>query len=72
VTVNDTDTDTATNATIQDGSGQLTMMFRINGAAMYARGGNKIPMELLGECAAAATTTSHSVCRPPALTRGRW
>lgn len=47
VTVNDTDTDTARNATIQDGSGQLTMMFRINGAAMYARGGNKVPMELL-------------------------
>jgi predicted amidohydrolase len=47
VTINDTDTATATNATVQDGSGQLTMLFRVNGAAMYARGANKVPMELL-------------------------
>ena len=31
----------------QDGTGSLTMFFRVNGAAVYARGGNKIPMELL-------------------------
>ena len=31
----------------QNGTGTLTMMFRVNGAATYARGGNKIPMELL-------------------------
>ena len=47
VTVNDTDAATAAKAATQDGSGQLTMFFRVNGAPMYARGGNKIPMELL-------------------------
>ena len=47
VTVNDTDSATAATAATQDGSGQLTMFFRVNGAPMFARGGNKIPMELL-------------------------
>eukprot|EP01048_Picozoa_sp_COSAG05_P004578 COSAG05_NODE_251_length_12871_cov_4.691669_12_plen_215_part_00 len=47
VTINDTDPATAARAATQDGSGQLTMFFRVNGAPMFARGGNKIPMELL-------------------------
>jgi len=42
VTANDTDP-----ATLQgkDGSGSLTMRFRVNGANLYSRGGNMIPME---------------------------
>jgi beta-mannosidase len=47
VTINDTDTAIAATAATTDGTGQLTMFFRVNGAAVYARGGNKIPMELL-------------------------
>jgi beta-mannosidase len=47
VTVNDTDASIASAAASQDGTGQLTMFFRVNGAPVYARGGNKIPMELL-------------------------
>ena len=47
VTVNDTDSAIAAKAATQDGSGQLTMFFRVNGAPMFARGANKIPMELL-------------------------
>ena len=47
VTVNDTDAATLAKAATQDGSGQLTMFFRVNGAPMFARGSNKIPMELL-------------------------
>ena len=33
-------------ATRQD-TGDFTMMFRVNGAAVYARGGSMIPMDLL-------------------------
>lgn len=47
ITVNDTDPTSAVTAATQEGSGQLTMFFRVNGAPLYARGGNKIPMELL-------------------------
>jgi beta-galactosidase/beta-glucuronidase len=47
VTVDDTDAAIVAKAWSQNGTGQLTMMFRVNGAATYARGGNKIPMELL-------------------------
>jgi beta-mannosidase len=28
-------------------TGDFTMMFRVNGAAVYARGGSMIPMDLL-------------------------
>jgi hypothetical protein len=47
VTINDTDAATRASAAAQDGTGQLTMFFRVNGAPVYARGGNKIPMDLL-------------------------
>jgi beta-mannosidase len=47
VTINDTDTDAARKAANQDGTGQQGMFFRVNGAAVYARGGNKIPMDLI-------------------------
>jgi beta-galactosidase/beta-glucuronidase len=47
VTINDTDAAAASTAATTDGTGQFTMFFRVNGAAVYARGGNKIPMDLL-------------------------
>eukprot|EP00040_Diaphanoeca_grandis_P031996 m.192725 g.192725 ORF g.192725 m.192725 type:complete len:1196 (-) comp32480_c0_seq1:201-3788(-) len=47
VTVNDTDPIIAKAAKDQDGTGQLGMFFRVNGAVIYARGGNKVPMDLL-------------------------
>ena len=37
------------------GTGQLGMFFRVNGAAIYTRGANKVPMDLLdGRTTAAA------------------
>jgi hypothetical protein len=42
VTANDSDPSTLQG---KDGSGTLTMRFRINGVNMYSRGGNMIPME---------------------------
>ena len=55
VTVNDTDPATAAAAAGQDGNGGLGMFFRVNGAPVYARGGNKVPMDLLeGRMSAAA------------------
>ena len=45
VTVNDTDPRVV--AAGGKGTGQLTMFFRVNGASVYARGGNKVPMDLL-------------------------
>jgi beta-mannosidase len=55
ITVNDTDPSTASAAATQNGNGHLGMFFRVNGAAVYARGGNKIPMDLLdGRLSAAA------------------
>ena len=47
VTINDTDVAAVTAAKDQDGTGQFGMFFRVNGAAVYARGGNKIPMDLI-------------------------
>jgi beta-mannosidase len=47
VTINDTDAAATAAAKDQDGSGQFGMFFRVNGAAVYARGGNKIPMDLI-------------------------
>lgn len=47
VTVNDTDIKVAEAAATANGTGQFTMFFRCNGAAIYSRGANKIPMELL-------------------------
>jgi hypothetical protein len=47
VTTNDTDATARKAASEQNGSGQLGLFFRVNGAPMFARGGNKIPMELL-------------------------
>ena len=47
VTINDTDPATAAAAKTQEGTGDLTMTFRVNGAAVYARGGSMVPMDLL-------------------------
>ena len=47
VTINDTDPATAAAAKSQEGTGSFTMMFRVNGAAVYARGGAMVPMDLL-------------------------
>eukprot|EP01052_Picozoa_sp_SAG31_P028739 SAG31_NODE_2798_length_5081_cov_5.160779_3_plen_542_part_00 len=47
VTVNDTDNKVIEAAATANGTGQFTMFFRCNGAAIYSRGANKIPMELL-------------------------
>mmetsp|Transcript_31436 Transcript_31436/g.94443 ORF Transcript_31436/g.94443 Transcript_31436/m.94443 type:complete len:1023 (+) Transcript_31436:5048-8116(+) len=47
VTINDTDATTRAAANHTSGTGQFTMFFRVNGAAVYARGGNKVPMDLL-------------------------
>ena len=45
VTVNDTDPRVA--AAGGNGTGYLTMMFRVNGAPVYVRGANKIQMDLM-------------------------
>ena len=46
-------------ATRQD-TGDFTMMFRVNGAAVYARGGSMIPMDLLnGRLSAEVRTETH-------------
>ena len=45
VTVNDTDP--AVVAKGGNGTGRMTMFFRVNGAAVYARGANKVQMDLL-------------------------
>ena len=47
VTANDTDPSTHAALASADGSGQHTMFFRVNGAAVFARGANKIPMDLM-------------------------
>ena len=47
VTINDSNSTVATNAAQQDGTGQFGMFFRVNGAAVYARGANWIPSDLL-------------------------
>ena len=45
VTVNDTDPSVV--AAGGKGTGRLTMFFRVNGAAVYARGANKVQMDLM-------------------------
>jgi hypothetical protein len=47
VTVNDTNATVVAESEGADGSGAFGMFFRINGAAIYARGGNVVPMEEL-------------------------
>lgn len=47
VTVNDTNASIVAQSTGANGSGSFGMFFRINGAALYARGGNVIPSETL-------------------------
>ena len=42
VTVNDTDASVVAAANNSTGTGQFTMFFRVNGAAVYARGANKV------------------------------
>ena len=43
VTTNDTDTTVRKRSEDQNGSGGNTMFLRINGAALFSRGGNKVP-----------------------------
>eukprot|EP01047_Picozoa_sp_COSAG01_P040741 COSAG01_NODE_3448_length_6086_cov_4.407049_4_plen_124_part_00 len=47
VTINDTDAAEVAAAAAKQNTGAFTMMFRVNGAALYARGGSMIPMDLL-------------------------
>jgi beta-mannosidase len=55
VTINDTDPAVVKAAQSKEGTGALTMMFRVNGAAVYARGGSMVPMDLMnGRLSAAA------------------
>jgi hypothetical protein len=46
VTVNDTNATERAIAAKAEGSGSHTMMFRVNGSSLYARGGNMVPMEM--------------------------
>eukprot|EP00040_Diaphanoeca_grandis_P024326 m.133582 g.133582 ORF g.133582 m.133582 type:complete len:1057 (-) comp29683_c0_seq3:38-3208(-) len=56
ITINDTDPTQHGKQAQTNGTGQFTMFFRVNGAAVYARGGNKVPMDLLdGRMSADAT-----------------
>jgi hypothetical protein len=47
VTSNDTNPTVRAASATHDGSGGATMFLRINGAAVWSRGGNKVPMEEL-------------------------
>jgi hypothetical protein len=47
VTINDTDTATVRSNASTEGSGTHGMFFRVNGAAIYSRGANMVPMEEL-------------------------
>jgi hypothetical protein len=47
VTINDTSVADVQRATTTEGTGNHTLMLRVNGAAIAARGANLIPMELL-------------------------
>ena len=47
VTINDTDAAEVAAAATMQNTGDFPMMFRVNGAAVYARGGSMIPMDLL-------------------------
>ena len=55
VTTNDSDPNAHASIAAEDGSGRHTMFLRVNGAPLYARGGNKVPMDLIeGRLTAAA------------------
>ena len=47
MTIDDTDPAVVAKAASEQGTGSLTMMFRVNGAAVYARGGAMVPMDLM-------------------------
>jgi beta-mannosidase len=47
VTTDDTDARARAATARERGTGQRTLFFRVNGAAVFARGANKIPMDLL-------------------------
>lgn len=47
ITTNDSDPQIVANAPQQNGTGQFTMFLRVNGAPVYSRGANKIPMDLM-------------------------
>ena len=47
VTINDTSPEAVKRAATAEGTGNHTLMLRVNGAAIAARGANMIPMELL-------------------------
>ena len=47
VTVNDTNATVVAESTGADGSGTFALFLRVNGAPIYARGGNLVPMEEL-------------------------
>ena len=58
VTINDTDAATVASNASADGSGTHGMFFRVNGAAIYSRGANMVPME---ELEGRMSGTSHRI-----------
>jgi hypothetical protein len=67
VTVNDTDAAVRANASGADGSGSFGRFWRVNGAAFYVRGANKVSIAFWGVAVALNCTTFVSFVSTPTL-----